>query len=177
MLMVFQHPHQLFELDPDALEFKSLLNNEGGEFSTTHASIAYEHYDRLKSCDKEGKKSVFMLNYFFAYCTSMCLWYTCIESNHRVSFVIMYTLTQTSGSANHVHTCNDDALFSLHKPGLGEVWIGELTELSGSHKVAVKRYPSAFAEEEIEMFRRGVFLLSHVCVHIYTYYIHVYACM
>lgn len=64
-----QEPHTLFELDPDALEFKTMLNNEGG---------------------------------------------------------------------------------------LGEVWIGELTEISGTHKVAVKKYPSAFAEEEVQMFRRGV---------------------
>ncbi len=36
MLMVSQHPHPLFELDPDALEFKSLLNNEGGEYAFIH---------------------------------------------------------------------------------------------------------------------------------------------
>jgi serine/threonine protein kinase len=40
--------------------------------------------------------------------------------------------------------------------------VGELTEESGTHKVAVKRYPSAFAEEEVEMFRRetGVLFMA-----------------
>lgn len=38
--------------------------------------------------------------------------------------------------------------------GLGEVWVGELHEGGMTHKVAVKKYPSAFAEQEIEMFRR-----------------------
>ena len=43
--------------------------------------------------------------------------------------------------------------------GLGEVWVGELREGSTIHRVAVKKYPSAFAEEEIEMFRRETSVL------------------
>ena len=43
--------------------------------------------------------------------------------------------------------------------GIGEVWVGTLTEPSGIHQVAVKRYPSAFAEEELKMFRREVGVL------------------
>ena len=43
--------------------------------------------------------------------------------------------------------------------GLGEVWVGELNEGGITHKVAVKKYPSAFAEEEIEMFRRETSVL------------------
>ena len=43
--------------------------------------------------------------------------------------------------------------------GIGEVWVGTLTEPSGIHRVAIKRYPSAFAEEELKVFRREVGVL------------------
>ena len=43
--------------------------------------------------------------------------------------------------------------------GLGEVWVGELHEGGMTHKVAIKKYPSAFAEQEIEMFRRETSVL------------------
>ena len=49
-----------------------------------------------------------------------------------------------------------------NETGIGEVWVGELSEPSGVHQVAVKRYPSAFAEEEYTMFRRetGVLFMA-----------------
>ena len=49
-----------------------------------------------------------------------------------------------------------------NESGIGEVWIGELKEPSGVHRVAVKKYPSAFAEEEYHMFRRetGVLFMA-----------------
>ena len=43
--------------------------------------------------------------------------------------------------------------------GLGEVWVGELIEGGITHRVAVKKYPSAFAEEERDMFRRETAVL------------------
>lgn len=51
--------------------------------------------------------------------------------------------------------------------GLGEVWVGELREPSGVHQVAVKKYPSAFAQEEVEMFRRetGVLFMAATRCH------------
>jgi serine/threonine protein kinase len=49
-----------------------------------------------------------------------------------------------------------------NESGIGEVWVGELTEPSGIHRVAVKKYPSAFADEEYSMFRRetGVLFMA-----------------
>eukprot|EP00291_Cryptomonas_curvata_P018057 CAMPEP_0172163424 /NCGR_PEP_ID=MMETSP1050-20130122/7265_1 /TAXON_ID=233186 /ORGANISM="Cryptomonas curvata, Strain CCAP979/52" /LENGTH=313 /DNA_ID=CAMNT_0012833615 /DNA_START=77 /DNA_END=1014 /DNA_ORIENTATION=+ len=50
------------------------------------------------------------------------------------------------------HRLSDDS-------GIGEVWVGTLIEPSGTHRVAIKRYPSAFADEELKMFRREVGVL------------------
>lgn len=43
--------------------------------------------------------------------------------------------------------------------GLGEVWVSTLKEPSGSHEVAVKRYPSAWMEQELTMFQRETAVL------------------
>jgi hypothetical protein len=55
-----QHPHQLFELDPDALDFKSLLNNEGGESIGKHPTCFFCLFFilHLLRCSHDPSKSI-----------------------------------------------------------------------------------------------------------------------
>eukprot|EP00960_Hanusia_phi_P048418 758936-Hanusia_phi.AAC.1 len=57
--------------------------------------------------------------------------------------------------------------------GLGEIWLGELLEGSGRRKVAVKRYPSVWIEQEMDMFRREtevLFLAAMRCHNVCKVY-------
>ena len=56
-------------------------------------------------------------------------------------------------------SCLDLKHLLTNEGGLGEVWVADLREGGVTHRVAVKKYPSAFAEEEIEMFRRETSVL------------------
>ncbi len=48
-----------------------------------------------------------------------------------------------------------------------QVWYGELSEPGKKHSVAVKKYPSAWGEEEMNMFRRetGVLFMAAMRCH------------
>jgi serine/threonine protein kinase len=65
-------------------------------------------------------------------------------------------------------SCLDLKHLLTNEGGLGEVWVADLREGGVTHRVAVKKYPSAFADEEIEMFRRETSVLFMAATRCHT---------